>query len=78
MRWLGHIAPMGRGEACSGIVVGEHEGNGPLGRHRHRREGKIKMDAHGVVGEGIQWIELDQDRDRWRALVKAVMIFRVP
>ena len=53
-------------------------GKTPLGRHRHRWEDNIKMDLQEVVCWGTDWIELAQDRDRWQALVTAVMNLRVP
>jgi hypothetical protein len=49
-----------------------------LGRPRHRWEDNIKMDLQEVGCGGMDWIELAQDRDRWRALVSAVMRLRVP
>jgi len=52
--------------------------NGPLGRPRRRWEDNIKMDLQEVGGGCGDWIELAQDRDRWRALVITVMNFRVP
>jgi hypothetical protein len=57
-------------------LVGKPEGKRPLGRPRSRWEDNIKMDLQDV-GCG-DWIELAQDRDRWRALVNAVMNLRVP
>jgi len=53
--------------------VGKSEGNRPLGRPRNRWENNIKMDLQEVGCGGMDWIELAQDRDRWRTLVTAVM-----
>ena len=78
MRWAGHAAFMGRGEACTGVLVGKREVKGPLGRHRHRWEDNIKIDVKEVRCGGMDWIELAEDRDRWRSLVSAVMNLRVP
>jgi len=78
IRWEGHVARMGERRGVYRVLVGNHEGKRPFGRHRRRWEDNIKMDlqeaGYGVMG----WIELAQDRDRWRALVNAVMNFRVP
>ena len=60
------------------VLVGKPEGNKPLGRPMHRWEDNIKMDIQEVRCWGMDWIELAQDRDRWRALVTAVMNLRVP
>ena len=54
------------------------EGKRPLGRTRRRWEDNIKMDLQEVGCGGMDWIELAQDRDRWRALVITVMKFPVP
>jgi len=59
------------------VLVGKPEGNRPLGRPRRRWE-DIMMDLQEGVSEGMDWIELAQDRDRWRALVNEVMNLRVP
>jgi len=58
--------------------VGKPEGKKPLWRPRRRWEDNIKMNLQEVGCGDRDWIELDQDRDRWRALVNAVMNIRVP
>jgi len=60
------------------VLVGKPERKRPLGRPRHRWEDNIRMDLQEVVCRGMDWIDLAQDRDRWRALVNAVMTLRVP
>ena len=63
---------------CTRFWWGKLEGKRPLGRPRRRWEDNIKMDLE-VVGRGCRdWMELAQDRDRWRALVSTVMNLRVP
>jgi len=60
------------------VLVGKPEGKRPLGRPRRKWEDNIMMDLQEVGYKGMDWIDVAQDRDRWRALVNAVMILRVP
>jgi len=69
---------MGEKRVLYRFLVGKPDGTRPLGRPRRRWENNIKMDLQELGCEGMDWIELAQDRDRWRALVNAVMILRVP
>ena len=59
------------------VLIGKPERKRPLGRHRLRWEDNIKMDHQEVGCGGMDWIDVAQDRDRWRALVNAVMNIRV-
>jgi hypothetical protein len=76
LRWAGHVARVGERRCAYRALVGKPEGRRPLGRPRRRWEDNIKMDLE-QVGWGMDCIDLDQDRDRWRAVVTAVMNFRV-
>jgi hypothetical protein len=67
---------MGEGRGVYRVLVGKPEGKKPLGRPRRRWENNIKMAIQEVGCGGMDWIELTQDRDRWRALVNAVMNLR--
>ena len=67
----------GEGRGVHRVLVGKPEGKRPLRRPRRRWEDNIKMDLQ-EVGEGGDWMELAQDRNRWRALVNTVMNLRVP
>jgi len=68
---------MGERRGAYRVLVGKPEGKRPLGRPRHRWEDNIKMDLQEVECGGVDWIELAQNRNRWRALVNAVMNLRV-
>ena len=67
------MALMEEGRGVHKIFMRKPEGKRPLGRPRHRWEDNIKMDLQEVRCEGVDWIELAQDRDRWWALVNVVM-----
>jgi hypothetical protein len=60
------------------ILAGKTEGKRPLGRRGRRWEDKINMELKEVECEDMDWMELAQDRDRWRALVNVVMDLRIP
>ena len=78
MRWAEHVACMGEDRGVHRVLVGKPEVKRPLGRPRHRWEDNIKMDLQEAGGGHGNWMELAQDRDRWRALVGMVRDFRVP
>ena len=69
MRWAGHVARMGEDRGVHRVLLGKPEGKRPLGRPRRRWEDNIKMDLQEVGGGCGDWMELAQDRDRWRAFV---------
>ena len=77
MRWAGHVAGLRENGGLYRVLAGKPEGKRPLGRSRRRWEDNIKIDLQEVGCEGMDWIVLAQDRDRWRALVNAVMNLRV-
>jgi hypothetical protein len=60
------------------ILVGKQEGNRPLGRPRRRWVDNIKTDITEIVWDGVDWIDMAQDRDHWRAVANTVMNLRVP
>ena len=74
----GHVARMGERRGVYRVLMGKPEGKRPLGRPRGRWVDNIKMDLQQVVCGDIDWIEMALDRDRWRALVNAVMNLRIP
>jgi hypothetical protein len=74
MRWAGYVARTGKGRGVYRVLMGKPEGKRP----RRGWEDNIKMDLQEAGCEGMDWIELAQDRNRWQALVNAVMNLRVP
>ena len=69
---------MGEGRSLYRVLVGKPEGKRPLERPRRRWEDNIMMGLQEVRCVGMDWIELAQNRDRWRTLVTAVMNLPVP
>jgi len=74
----GACSAYGKKRGVYRVLVGKPEGKKPPGRPRRRWENNIKMDFQEMGCGGMDWIELNQDRDRWRALVNAVMNLHVP
>jgi hypothetical protein len=79
MKWAGHVARMERrGMHIGRILVVKPEGKRPLGRPRRRWVDNIKRDLREIGWGGMDWIDLAQDRDQWRAVVNTIMNLRVP
>ena len=72
------MARMGQVKAVHRVLEGKPEGKRPLGRPRRRWGDNIKMDLREVGGGFEDWMELVEDRNRWRALVGTVMNLGVP
>jgi hypothetical protein len=77
MRWAGHVARMGEERNAYRILVGKPEGNKLLGRPIRRWVDNIKMDLREIGWDGVDWIDMAQNRDQWRALVNTVLNLRV-
>jgi hypothetical protein len=77
MRWAGHVARMKAKRNAYRILMGNSEKKWPLGRPRRRWVDNIKMDLREIGWDGMDWIDLAQDKDQWWALVNAVMHLRV-
>jgi hypothetical protein len=69
---------MGKKRNAYRILVGKPEGKRPLGRPRRRWVDNIRMDLGEIGWDGVDWVDLAQDRDKWRALVNTLMNLRVP
>ena len=78
MRWAWHVGCVGKSRDVYRVLMGTSEGKRPFGRLGFRWEDNIKMDPQKVECEGMGWISLAQDRDKWWAVVNAVMNLRVP
>jgi hypothetical protein len=78
MRWTGHVARMEEKRNAYRILVEKPEGKRPLGRSRRRWVDNIIKDLREIGWNGVDWIDMAQDRDQWRALVNAVLNLRVP
>jgi hypothetical protein len=78
MRWAGHVVRMGEKRNAYRLLVGRQKGKRSLGRLRRRWVGNIKMDLLKIGWGVVDWIGLDQDRNKWRVLVNVVMNLRVP
>jgi hypothetical protein len=78
MRWARHAARIGERRNANKILVGDPEGKRPLGRPRHRWVDNSKTDLREIGWGGMDWLDLAQDRDQWRAIVNTVMNLLVP
>jgi hypothetical protein len=77
MRWAGHVARMGEEREVYKVFMGKPEGRIPLGSPRRGWENEIRMDLREMGRGSVDWIRLAPDRDRWRAVMNAVMNFQV-
>jgi hypothetical protein len=77
LRWTGCVARIGEKRNAYRILVGKPKGKRPLGRQRRSRVDSVKMDRREIGWGGMDWIDLAQDMDQWRALVNMVMSLRV-
>jgi hypothetical protein len=78
MGLVGQVAHIGERRGVHRVLVGKPEGKKPLSRPWHRWEDNIKMDIQEMGCGGKDWIEVAQDRDRWQALVNALMNLQIP
>ena len=78
IRCAGHVALMGEKRGECRLLMGKPDGKRPLGRPRREWKDNVKMDLQEVGCTGMDWIELAQDRDRWRSFVNVAMNLQVP
>jgi hypothetical protein len=78
MRWAGHVARIGETRNVCRIWVAKPEGKRPLGRQRRRWADNIKRDLRKIGWDGMDWIDVAQDKDQWKALVNTAMNLQVP
>jgi hypothetical protein len=78
MRWAGYVARLWERRCVYRVLMGKTGGKRPLGRPRRRWEDNIKIELQEVGCGSVDWLELAQDRGRWRAFVSAVMDLQVP
>jgi hypothetical protein len=78
IRWAGHVAQMGETMNAYKILVGKPEGKRPLGRPIRKWVDNIRIDLKDIGWDVMEWIDLAQDMNQWRALVNTVMNLRVP
>jgi hypothetical protein len=78
MRRAGHVARIGEKRNAYTILMGKPEGKRPLQRPKHMWMDSIRMDLSEIGWDGVDWIDVNQDRDQWRAVANTVMNFRVP
>jgi hypothetical protein len=78
MRWVGHVAQIGEKRKAYRVLVGKPEGKRPVGRPRRSWVDHVNIDLRELRWDGMDWIDLAQDRDQWRALMNTVMELLVP
>jgi len=78
MRWVWQSITYGESRGVYRILVGKSEGKRPLGKPRRRWENNINMDLQEMGCEDMDWIDVAQNRNRWRAIVNVVMNLQVP
>jgi hypothetical protein len=78
MKWAGHVTRMGEKRNACRILVGKPERKRPHGKARRRWADNKKVDLREIRCDGMDWFDVAQDMDQWRALVNTVMNLRVP